>query len=127
MRVLIFGTFDRLHPGHRFVLDEAQKRGDLTVVVARDRTVQRCKGKLPAQSEDERKSAVSQMMPTAQVILGDTDDYLRPVRELAPELILLGYDQTLPKGVRMEDLPCPFERLPAFHPERFKSSLQGCG
>ncbi|MFH1443983.1 MAG: adenylyltransferase/cytidyltransferase family protein [Candidatus Peregrinibacteria bacterium] len=124
MRVLVFGTFDRLHPGHIFVLTEAQKRGDLTVVIARDRTVEHYKGRLPMQLEEERKEAVSHAMPSATVILGDSDDYLRPVRETAPDLILLGYDQMLPEGVCTEDLPCLVERLPAFHPQRFKSSLQ---
>lgn len=124
MRVLLFGTFDRLHPGHRFVLTEAQKRGKLTIIVARDVTVQRHKGKLPMQSEEERRAAVSRAVPSARVLLGDSDDYLRPVRENAPDLILLGYDQGLPRKVKLEDLPCPVERLPAFRPELYKSSLR---
>lgn len=123
MRVLLFGTFDRLHPGHRFVLTEAQKRGALTIIIARDVTVQQHKGKLPVQSEEERMAAVSRAVPSASVLLGDRDDYLRPVREHTPDLILLGYDQMLPPGVHPEDLPCPVERLPAFHPELYKSSL----
>ncbi|MDD4287042.1 MAG: adenylyltransferase/cytidyltransferase family protein [Candidatus Peribacteraceae bacterium] len=125
MRVLLFGTFDRLHPGHKFIFAEAQKRGELTVIIARDVTVQRHKGKLPVQSEKERRAAVHHAVPSARVLLGDYDDYLRPVRENAPDLILLGYDQALPHGVKSEDLPCPVERLPAFHPERYKSRLQG--
>ncbi|ALM10384.1 MAG TPA: FAD synthase [Candidatus Peribacter riflensis] len=124
MRVLIFGTFDQLHPGHRFVLEQARMRGDLTVVVSRDATVERCKGRLPIQTEEERRLAVEQMMPGVRVVLGDRQDYLRPVRELLPALILLGYDQELPQGVQAESLPCPLERLPAFHPELYKSSLQ---
>lgn len=124
MRVLLFGTFDRLHPGHQFLLTEAAKRGELTVVIARDVTVRSHKGKLPIQSEQERQAAVSCAAPSAHVILGDTDDYLRPIRECVPDLILLGYDQMLPDGVCMEDLPCSVERLPSFHPERYKSSLQ---
>ncbi|MDD5103602.1 MAG: adenylyltransferase/cytidyltransferase family protein [Candidatus Peribacteraceae bacterium] len=124
MRVLLFGTFDRLHPGHRFILMEAGKRGELIVIIARDVTVQRLKGKLPVQAEEQRRAAVSRAVPFARVLLGDSDDYLRPVREHAPDLILLGYDQRLPHGVHPADLPCPVERLPAFHPERFKSSLR---
>ncbi|MDO8468635.1 MAG: adenylyltransferase/cytidyltransferase family protein [Candidatus Peribacter sp.] len=124
MRVLLFGTFDRLHPGHRFILTEAEKRGELTIIIARDTTVRQLKGKLPAQPEEERRSAVSRVVPSARVLLGDSDDYLRPVRENVPDLILLGYDQVLPRGVKPEDLPCPVERLPAFHPELYKSSLQ---
>lgn len=124
MRVLMFGTFDRLHPGHRFILAEAQERGALTVVVARDVTVRRCKGRLPVQTEETRKKEVSAAVPSAHVVLGDLHDYLCPVRTHLPDLILLGYDQTLPPGVHEEDLPCPMERLPAFHPELHKSSLQ---
>lgn len=124
MRVLLFGTFDHLHPGHRFVLDEAVKRGDLTVIIARDTTVQKLKGKPPVEPEQERMAAVQQAVLSARVLLGDSDDYLRPVRKNTPELILLGYDQVLPPGVDEADLPCPVQRLPAFHPELFKSSLK---
>lgn len=124
MRILVFGTFDQLHPGHRFVLEEAQKRGDLTVVVARDATVKRFKRRLPVQSQEERRAAVASAVPSARVVLGDEKDYRRPLHAFAPDLILLGYDQVLPEGVSLEDLPCPVERLPAFHPERFKSSLE---
>ena len=47
---MIFGTFDLLHPGHFFVLEEAAKRGDVTVVVARDSTVKRIKNRPPRPS-----------------------------------------------------------------------------
>ncbi len=127
MRVLLFGTFDQLHPGHRFILAEASRRGALTVIIARDVTVERHKGRLPRQSEEERRAAVQLAVPSAKVLLGDSDDYLRPVRENAPDLILLGYDQSLPMGVQLKDLPCPAERLPAHHPELYKSSLQKKG
>jgi len=123
MKVLVFGTFDLLHPGHRFLLAEAQKRGALTVVVARDRNVQRIKGKFPVHDEDERMSHVRAAAPGATVVLGDAHDFLVPVKAVDPDLILLGYDQQLPPGVRDDDLPCDIERLPAFHPEKYKSSL----
>lgn len=36
-RVMVFGVFDGLHPGHRAFLRQARKKGDkLIVVVARD-------------------------------------------------------------------------------------------
>ena len=96
-RVLLFGTFDDLHPGHRFVLDEARARGDVSVVVARDGTVLKIKGRAPLQSQDDR---------------------------VQPDLILLGYDQQLPPGVTEADLLCPVERLEAFEPHVHKSSLR---
>lgn len=124
MKVLVFGTFDHLHPGHRYLLEEARKRGELHVIVARDATAEKIKGKKPEQDEDARRAAVLAAFPDAHVVLGDVDDYLKPVREIAPDLILFGYDQELPPGVREEDLPCPTERLDAFEPGTFKSSLR---
>lgn len=131
MRVLLFGTFDRLHPGHRFVINEALKRGDhaeggksVSVVVARDRNVERIKGRLPEQPEDERMQALTSAFPSVSVIPGDPNDFLTPIRAVRPDLILLGYDQELPPGVRAADLPCPVERLPAYRPKKFKSSLR---
>lgn len=123
MRVLVFGTFDRLHPGHRFLLEWAEARGELHVVVARDSNVLRLKGKPPEQGEDERAQAIREAFPGAAVHLGHETDFLLPVRTVRPDLVLLGYDQTLPPGVAEADFPCPVERVPAFEPQRFKSSL----
>ncbi len=124
MRVLVFGTFDRLHPGHEFVLSEGLKRGELHVVVARDATVVRIKERRPEQSESERMHTIQEQFPAAHVVLGDSENYLKPVLAISPHLILLGYDQDLPPGVALEDLPCPIERLKAFEPEKYKSSLK---
>ncbi len=123
MRILVFGTFDGLHPGHRFVIDEAMKRGDLTIVVARDATVSHIKNKTPMHSEDERMKAIQEAYPSATVMLGDPKDYMAPVRAVQPDLILFGYDQKLPPRVTDADMPCAVERLPAFKPEQYKSSL----
>ena len=141
--VLVFGTFDHLHPGHRFLLSEAskrvcppgpasadlstssrRKRGGLHVVVARDSNVERIKGRKPDQQEGERLDAISALFPDAIAVLGDPVDFLAPIHAIKPDLILLGYDQKLPPGVKREDIPCSTERLPAFEPEKWKSSFQ---
>lgn len=122
MRVLIFGTFDRLHPGHLFVIREASKRGNLSIVVARDVNVEKIKGKKPHQNEHERMSVLRKEFPYANVILGDETDFLTPVRNLRPDLILLGYDQKLPPSVSENMLPCPVERIDGFEVERWKTS-----
>lgn len=124
MRVLLFGTFDHLHPGHEFILAEAMKRGDVTVIIARDANVLRIKGKPADQSADVRAQAIRTKFPKITVMPGDPDDFLAPVRSIHPDLILLGYDQQLPPGVTETDFPCPVERLPAYRPEEFKSSLR---
>lgn len=124
MKLMIFGTFDDLHPGHLFVFRHALERGDVYVVVARDANVLRFKGRPPLQHEDDRVTAINKAFPSAHVMLGNPDDFLAPVREVQPDLILLGYDQKLPPGVSEEDLGVPVERLEPFHPEIHKSSLR---
>jgi cytidyltransferase-like protein len=121
---MVFGTFDYLHPGHQFVLLEAKKRSkNIVVVIARDATVERIKGRRPRIPEKQRQKSVQNFLPQATVVLGDIDDVLVPVRLYMPKSLLLGYDQQLPPGITFKDLPCPIERLPAFHPHLYKSSL----
>lgn len=125
MKVMVFGTFDDLHPGHRYLLNHASERGELYVVVACDANVLKFKGRSPLQSEDERVRVIQDAYPDAHVILGDdTGDYLKRVHEVKPDLILLGYDQKLPPNVSVTDLGTKVDRLDAFEPEVHKSSLR---
>ncbi len=124
MKVLIFGTFDKLHPGHEFVLRAAADRGEVSVVVARDETVEKIKGNLPKHNQEERQEAIQNAFPDMEVVLGNPADFIAPVRSINPDLILLGYDQKMPPGVTESDLPCPVERLDAFQPDQYKSSLK---
>ena len=124
MKILVFGTFDNLHLGHVYFLSEAGKRGELFVRVGLDDTVEKIKGKQPRQSQDERIKAIREEFPEADIRLGYRDDYLKPIKDIKPDLILLGYDQKLPPGVSEDDLGCPIERIEAHKPEEFKSSLR---
>lgn len=123
MKVLTFGTFDHLHEGHKEYLRYAQSKGELFVVVARDANVQQVKGYQPDHNETERRAALQAEFPDANVRLGDERDYLRPIADIAPDLIILGYDQKLPPKIRQSDLPCPVERAQPHEPEIYKSSL----
>ncbi|PIQ76434.1 FAD synthase [Candidatus Peregrinibacteria bacterium CG10_big_fil_rev_8_21_14_0_10_49_24] len=123
MRVLVFGTFDHLHPGHHYVLKEASSRGDLSVVIARDTTVKRIKGFFPTHNEKKRMMEIRKEYPEARVLLGDESDYMYPVRTVQPDLIVLGYDQKLPPGITEDLLHCSVERLDSYEPKKYKSSL----
>src|SRR3989344_8656293 len=123
MRVLTFGTFDHLHRGHKAYLEFAASKGDLFIIVARDANVCSIKGRAPDHTEEERAAALRHAFPEATVVLGDTDDYLKPVRDIRPDLIVMGYDQRLPPGVSEKDLPCPVERAGSHEPHLFKSSI----
>ena len=56
--VMVFGTFDILHPGHINFFKQAKKYGNLIAVIARDRTVKQVKGRLPKYSEKQRLKAI---------------------------------------------------------------------
>jgi len=121
--VMIFGTFDHLHPGHHFVFTQALQRGNVFAVVAQDATVQRIKGKLPEWNFAKRTEAITTAFNEVTVIPGSTDgQFLAPITQVQPDLLLFGYDQRLPPGITEADLGVPMERLPAFEPEKWKSS-----
>ncbi len=92
--VLAGGTFDIIHPGHVYTLESAASLGDvLVVVVARDSTVERNKGRPPLHGEDLRLKLVSALKPVDVAILGSTRDIMDTVELVRPDVIALGYDQ----------------------------------
>lgn len=121
--VMVFGTFDLLHDGHRFLIREAQRMGRVTIVVARSTNVKKVKGFDPNEDDAARMMNLRTAFPQADVILGDPANFLTPIQSLKPDLLLLGYDQRLPPGITEVDLGVPFERAKAHKPEMFKSSL----
>lgn len=128
-KVMCFGTFDVLHEGHKFYLSEAKKLGDcLVVVVARDETVLEVKKRLPVNDETMRLRNLQQLGVADKVILGNPGDKLKVVVDEAPGIICLGYDQKfftdkIKEKLGQRGLDVEVVRLPAFHPEKFKSSL----
>jgi|Deesub1362B_J571_1020462.scaffolds.fasta_scaffold07737_3 FAD synthetase len=103
--ILTAGTYDIIHTGHIRTLEEAKKRGDLLVViVARDKTVEKVKGRLPVIPENQRKIIVQALKPVDLAILGSEKDFLEPIRKVKPDLIALGRDQPVNKRKLEEDL-----------------------
>lgn len=91
-RVVATGTFDLLHPGHLYYLEESEKLGDeLWVIVARDANV-RHKPR-PIIPEEHRLRMVAALKPVTHAILGDKTDMFRPIREINPALITIGFNQ----------------------------------
>lgn len=129
VRVLVFGTFDGLHPGHINFFAQAKARGDfLTAVVARDITVNQVKGRFPKRNELLRLKAVKQCKLIDQAILGDLGDPYAIIKKINPNIIALGYDQksftaNLPAFIKKENLNIEIIRLNSFKPEIHKSSL----
>lgn len=121
-KILTFGTFDRLHPGHINFLEQAKSVGDvLVVVVARDENVKNIKGSYPSDDEKTRKKKLEELEITDEVIMGNKNFKKRMdiIKEVNPNIICLGYDQdvNLPGG------KYKIITLEPFHPEKYKSSL----
>jgi FAD synthetase len=97
-RVLAAGVFDLLHYGHLRYLEEAKNLGgedaELIVVVARDSTVLKRKGRLPVMNEVHRRALVEALKPVDKVILGGVDlNTAKVIQKVKPDIIALGYDQ----------------------------------
>lgn len=120
-----FGTFDAVHPGHRFYLQQLKALGDeLFIVIARDDNVTRIKGNAPHFNEEERKRAVEDFGIADQVLLGDAKDFFKVLRDHKPDVLGFGYDQR----VKIEEIQTAFPeieivRLQAHKPELYKSSI----
>ncbi|HUK84523.1 MAG TPA: adenylyltransferase/cytidyltransferase family protein [Candidatus Acidoferrum sp.] len=96
--VLASGVFDLLHLGHVKFLEEAKKAGgenaELVVIVARDSTVEKSKGKKPIMSEDQRRLLVESLKVVDRAVLGyESLDIGEVIENIKPEVIALGYDQ----------------------------------
>ena len=94
-RVLAFGVFDLLHPGHLAFLKQARRLGDeLVVVVTRDAVAEREKGRRPRLTARERVRLVADIRWVDRVVLGDPPHrYFTVLRRMKPDVIALGYDQ----------------------------------
>ncbi len=92
-RVLVAGSFEILHPGHIYLFREAWRLGSVHVVVARDSSIERFKGRKPVVPEEQRLRVVESVRYVSRAVLGDPVDYLKPVLDIRPDIILLGPDQ----------------------------------
>lgn len=97
-RVLAAGKFDILHLGHLAYLEQAKKlageNGELIVVIALDRTIERERGAPPVFPQEQRRKLVEALDVVNQAIIGiDTEDHTEIVLQIKPDIIALGYDQ----------------------------------
>jgi len=95
VKVLVFGTFDGIHDGHRFFLKEAKKLGDMLVVcVAQDSVVEKLKGRMPKSSTVERAKQISELPEVDSTLLGDVDlGNWSSIKTAEPDIVVAGFDQ----------------------------------
>ena len=93
-KIMVFGTFDILHPGHIDLFRQAKEYGDyLVVVVAHDETVKAVKGKYPTNKQAARIAVVKKQTVVDEVLAGGEGDKLQAIKDVKPAVICLGYDQ----------------------------------
>ncbi len=90
------GTFDIIHPGHGYYLQESKNLGGkdvkLVVVVARDTTV-RSRKRVPVVDENQRLEVVKMIKPVDEAYLGSITDMFKVVEKIHPDIITIGPDQ----------------------------------
>ena len=111
IKVMASGTFDIIHPGHAFYLEEAKKLGgagaELFVVIATDKTVEKHK-RIPIMNQEQRAEMISKLKVVDDVFIGDENDPFKIVLEKKPDIIAIGPDQN-------------------FSPEKLQKQLQSMG
>ncbi|MDP3057061.1 MAG: adenylyltransferase/cytidyltransferase family protein [bacterium] len=128
-KVMVFGTFDIFHEGHRDFLRQAKEYGDfLIIIVARDKNVFKVKSGLLKNNELARQKTISESKLADLVVLGDLDDKYKVIQKYKPDMICLGYDQEVMLEELKEKLTAfdlvktQIIKLNPFHPEIYKSS-----
>jgi FAD synthetase len=126
-KVFVAGTFDLFHIGHQWLLWQALAFGDsMTVVVARDQTVQRIKKRPAIWNEDQRIARIKlENLASTTLRLGNASgDFLATLRAANPDILVCGYDQFLPTIITdfCQQQKILIHRLEPYFPEYFKSS-----
>jgi FAD synthetase len=132
--VLASGVFDLLHLGHVKFLEEAKKAGgrgaELIVIVARDSTVEKRKGKKPIVPENQRRALLESLKVVDEAILGYEDFNMQKVIEkIKPDIIAVGHDshmtnmeQTVRNYVKENGLKIKIVKIGKFGEDELDSS-----
>jgi cytidyltransferase-like protein len=127
--VMVFGTFDLFHLGHKSFLRQAREHGEyLIVVIGRDKTVAEVKRKKTTDNETRRLKNIKESNMADKVILGSLFDKYELIKRYRPDVICLGYDQKyfvreLKYELEKADLSkIQIIRLESYRPEIYKTS-----
>jgi len=92
--ILAGGVFDIIHPGHIHTLNAAKALGDVLVVaIATDKTAEKMKKRPPLHNQELRRELVSCLTMVDRAIVGHENNIFETVKEIKPDIIVLGYDQ----------------------------------
>ena len=128
--VLAGGVFDIIHPGHIHTLNAAKALGDVLVVaIATDKTAQKMKKRSPLHSQELRYELVSSLSMVDVAVIGHEDDIFETVKDVKPDVIVLGYDQVhqekfISDGCKRINLDVKIVRLETPIPELSSSDIE---
>ena len=128
--VLAGGVFDIIHPGHIHTLNAAKALGDVLVVaIATDKTAQKMKKRPPLHNQELRRELVSCLSMVDITMIGHEEDIFETVKEVKPNIIVLGYDQVhqdkfIADGCKRINLDVEIVRLQSPVPELSSSKIE---
>lgn len=129
-KVLVFGVFDLLHPGHINFLRQAAKLGDkLYVILAHDISVFQRKGRQTKHNLKTRRQNLAKLPFIHKIITGQSQSsrHHLSVLKINPDVIALGYDQgelikKLGKTInKLKKVPVIIKLKP-YYPDKYKTS-----
>jgi FAD synthetase len=131
VKVMVFGTFDGLHPGHLSFFKQARALNPqvhLVVSVARDKNVLKIKKRHPVFGEKKRVRELKKSKLVHKVILGGEKNYFLHIQKENPDVIALGYDQrayvsNLKRDLKKKNMKTKVVRLKPYKKSVYKSSL----
>lgn len=130
--IMATGTFDLIHPGHGYYLQESKNLGGkdakLIVVVARDSTV-RSRKRVPVVNEEQRREVVKMIKPVDEAYLGSNTDMFKIVKKIDPDIITIGPDQNfdiekLKAELRKRDLRAEVIKIEGYKESSLDSSCK---
>lgn len=130
-RVIVFGSFDPLHDGHRDFFRQAKVLGGhLTAVVAHDEALRAHKRRDPYQGAEARLAAVAAVPEVDEALIGNRQaNKYTLLGELDFDVVALGYDQVPSDDVVRQELDnrgkhhVQIVRCKPYRPDVHKSSF----
>jgi len=94
-KVLVAGCFNRIHPGHIYLFKEAKKLGKKLIVIITNDANNNKNIKTPA---IDRMKMLKEIKMIDKVIVGEKNDFTKIFLKEKPNVLALGYDQSIPKS-----------------------------
>ena len=91
--VFAAGCFNRVHPAHLRLLRSAKVLGERLVVVLSNDAHNKKPNAVPSAA---RKARLESFGVADEVMVGDPGSFAASLRRVAPDILVLGYDQKLP-------------------------------